>query len=106
MFTKWYAAESDSGNANVSWDHATDKYKLLMFQKYLALNGIDAKEAWTDYRRNGAYPDIPLSVNPNRTSPVLPIRLPYDETEYKYNPDNVNAQGDINIFTSKIWWMP
>lgn len=106
MFTNWYASEAAASNANVSWEHAPDKYKLLMFQKYMALNGIDAKETWADYRRNGSYPNIPLSIHPDRTSPVMPIRMPYHISEYKYNTENVNAQGDINIFTSKIWWMP
>ncbi|MFT3705211.1 MAG: SusD/RagB family nutrient-binding outer membrane lipoprotein [Agriterribacter sp.] len=106
MFTNWYHAEDSAANPNVSWESAPDKYKLLMFQKYLALNGIDAKEVWTDYRRNGAYPAIPLSAHPDRTATVLPIRLPYPENEYKVNSTNVNAQGEINIFTSKIWWMP
>jgi hypothetical protein len=106
MFNNWYVAETNAANINVSWDHAPDKYKLLMFQKYLALNGINAKETWTDYRRNGAYPDIPLSASPDRTSQVLPVRLPYPSYEYQFNQANVSAQGTINIFTSKIWWMP
>jgi hypothetical protein len=106
IFNNWYATEQSAGNTNVSWDYAPDKYKLLMFQKYLAMNGLNAQETWTDYRRNGRYPDIPLSVDPGRTSSTLPVRLPYILAEYNNNHDHVMAQGEINVFTSKIWWMP
>jgi len=104
VFTSWY--QSQAGNVNVSWSAAPDKYKLLMFQKYMALNGIDAFESYVDYRRNGAYPDIPLSYNQGRKGNNMPIRSPYPITEYTQNAANVNAEGPIDIFTSKIWWMP
>lgn len=103
-FADWYA--SQTANIRVNWDAATDKYKLLMYQKYMALNGIAPLETWTDYRRNGAYPSIPLSVHPSRTSDVIPIRLLYPQSEYNNNTENVKAQGVISAFTSKIWWMP
>ncbi|OQP61122.1 hypothetical protein A3860_05230 [Niastella vici] len=106
VFNTWYGEQVTVGNQNVSWSAAPDKYKVLMFQKYLAFNGIEPFEIYTDYRRNGAYPNIPLSFDPGRTSRTMPIRMPYPETEYTANRDNVNAQGVINIFTSKIWWMP
>ena len=106
VFTSWYNAQVTVSNASVSWDAAANKYKLLMFQKYLAFNGIEPFEAYTDYRRNGAFPIIPLSYDAGRTSNIMPIRLPYLESEYSNNPDNVNGQGNIDIFTSKIWWIP
>lgn len=105
-FSNWYTNEDNANNPNVSWDDASDKYKLLMFQKYLALNGINAQEAWTDYRRNGSWPVIPLSVDPGRTAQKMPIRVPYPASEYAVNYNNVIAQGEIDVFNSKIWWMP
>lgn len=105
-FNTWYVAETAGGNVNVSWAAASDKYKLLMFQKYLALNGIDAYETYVDYRRNGRYPDIPLSYSDAKIKNQMPIRSPYPEIEYAQNKENVGAQGPIDIFTSKIWWMP
>lgn len=104
VFNQWYASQSQ--NINVNWDIASDKYKLLMYQKYIALNGTEPLETWTDYRRNGSYPNIPLSAYPGRTSTALPIRLLYPALEYANNTANVQAQGTINQFTSKIWWMP
>lgn len=106
VFNTWYNAQVAAGNAKVSWAAAPDKYKLLMLQKYLSLNGINAFETWTDYRRNNRFPDVPLSADPGRTATSMPIRLPYDAIEYQNNTENVNAVGPVNIFTSKIWWMP
>ncbi|WPU99050.1 SusD/RagB family nutrient-binding outer membrane lipoprotein [Mucilaginibacter sp. cycad4] len=105
-FNQWYDLEVSKANPQVSWADAPDKYKLIMFQKYLGLNGIAPLETWTDYRRNGRFPDVPLSVDPSRVSNTLPIRLLYPHGEYQRNPVNVNAQGQINMFTGKIWWMP
>jgi hypothetical protein len=106
VFDQWYASETASGDVSVSWGAAADKYKLIMFQKYMALNGIEPLETWVDYRRNGRFPDIPPSVDPSRFGPTIPIRLAYPLNEYSLNPENVKAQGEINIFTGKIWWMP
>lgn len=106
VFSNWYALEDAANNDHVSWDDASDKYKLLMFQKYLALNGLNAQETWTDYRRNGSWPVIPLSADPGRTANKLPVRLPYAASEYAVNRAHVTAQGEIDVFNSKIWWMP
>ncbi|WP_158642970.1 SusD/RagB family nutrient-binding outer membrane lipoprotein [Mucilaginibacter ginsenosidivorax] len=106
IFNKWYADESGHGNSNVSWNAAPDKYKLIMFQKYMALNGINPIESYTDYRRNGRFPAIPVSYNNLKINNNMPIRSPYPYTEYAQNAEHVKAEGDINIFTSKIWWMP
>jgi len=106
VFDTWYNAETLAGNVNVSWAAAPDKHKLLMFQKYIAFNGIEPLEAWTDYRRNGRYPDVPASADPARVGNTIPFRLMYNSNEYIVNAANVNAVGPVNVFTSKIWWMP
>jgi hypothetical protein len=105
-FNTWYTANSST--PTISWAAAPDKGKLISYQKYLALAGIDALEQWTDYRRNGAYPSFQLSYNPGRTSPKLPIRLLYPQAELNYNVTNVPAKGRNagEQFTEKIWWMP
>ena len=104
-FNAWYTAQDENNNGNVSYADAADKLKVVLYQKYLAMNGTNHLEAWTDYRRNGAFPAIPLSVNPGRTSSVLPIRLLYPQREYDLNEENVTAVGTISQFTSKVWWM-
>lgn len=106
IFNSWYAQQVSVKNPNVSWEDAPDKYKLIMYQKYVGLNGIQSEESYTDYRRNGRYPDVPLSSDPARAGNVVPIRLLYPLKEYDTNAENVKAQGTVNVFTDKIWWMP
>lgn len=105
-FNTWYTQEVAAGNQQVSWAAAPDKYKLLMFQKYMAFNGIEPFESYVDYRRNNSFPDIPLSYDPARVGNKMPVRAPYPVSEMQLNKEHVAAQGTIDIFTSKIWWMP
>ena len=95
-----------SPNARVAWPTSTalaDKLNVIMWQKYFALNGLQANETWVDFRRLGIV-QPPLSVFPQRGSNPIPIRLLYPSSEYNYNNENVNAEGTINQFTSKIFW--
>jgi Starch-binding associating with outer membrane len=105
-FNTWYGDQAT--NATVNYTIATDKPKLIAYQKYLAMNGTNHLEAWTDYRRNGNYPVIPLSVNPGRTSNTLPYRLLFPQAEINLNTANVPTVGrkTADAFSDKIWWMP
>lgn len=85
------------------WDENTDKLKLILTQKYIAMFGINGLETWTDYRRTGI-PNVPLSVIGSRGSNVIPNRLIYPLEEYQYNAENATAEGTINPQTHKIFW--
>lgn len=87
-----------------NWDNATDKIKLIITQKWAAMNGINDMEAWADYRRLNIPADIPISDNPAATTRKVPVRMLYPQSEYNYNPDNVLAEGTISQFTSRIFW--
>jgi hypothetical protein len=95
----------------------------IISQKWFALNGLDPLEVWNDYRRvdmkNAAGVDVghfiygaavgydpgpPISVSPQNTSTLIPVRMLYPQTEYNYNPTNVGAEGTINAFTSRVFW--
>lgn len=93
----------------------------IISQKWFALNGIAPYEVWSDYRRvnysatinHFVYgeavdyaPGPPLSVSPGLPSSVtmIPNRLLYVQNEYNYNAANVAAEGNINAFTSHIFW--
>jgi hypothetical protein len=84
----------------------------ILSQKWFALNMIAPYEIWTDYRRtnvvygsSAGYDAGPtLSVDPGRTSTVIPVRLFYPQNEYNYNATNVAAEGAINVFTGKLFW--
>lgn len=132
-FDSWYADMDEADNSDVSYSDVANtdiaQLRLIMFQKYLALDGIAPLESWTDLRRytggqpqvdpepdeyadgyvgNGAYPYIHLSVNPGRTSNILPVRLLYPQRELNLNLSNVPEVGrkSGDQFTGKIWWMP
>jgi len=93
-----------NGGANVSYVAATNKLQLIITQKWCALNGLSPMPIWTDYRRTGFPNFIHWSADPQKINPTPPVRLLYPQTEISTNPDNVTAQGTINLFTSKIFW--
>lgn len=91
----------------------------IISQKWFALNAIAPYEVYSDYRRVGITgtpnhfvygqavgfdPGPPISVYQFNTATQLPMRLLYPQTEYNYNPANVNAEGNINASTSKVFW--
>jgi hypothetical protein len=83
------------------------KVKFIAYQKYIALTGIDPLEAWSDLRRLNMIPNTGyITANPGKISGTLPVRLYYGQSEYTTNAENVNAQGTVNLFTSKIFWQP
>ena len=83
------------------------KAKFIAYQKYLSLVGIDPLEAWFDQNRLHFLTDNSyISLYAGRISNTIPVRLPYPSSEYTSNSTNVNAQGSINAFTSKLFWQP
>lgn len=95
------------GNKEVNYDACTtagEKLALIIRQKWAANNNISVLEAWNDYRRLKLPVDIPLSKSPFAAS-TIPVRLLYPQSEYDYNPENVQGQGTIDQFTSKIFWI-
>ena len=93
LFGKWANAGS-TVDLNVAF---------IVTQKYIALTGINPLEAWNDARRLGVQPASgAISVNPARTSTVLPVRLLYPSSENAVNGANVPKS--INQFTSPIFW--
>jgi Starch-binding associating with outer membrane len=107
---------AQAGLPNVNWGASgADPLKAIFTQKWLAMNGIDPIALWDDVRRNWnsatnpgtTYPDfIHWSADPAKLNATPCVRLLYPQTEINTNNDNVLAQGNINLFTSKIFWMP
>ncbi|MCX6214951.1 SusD/RagB family nutrient-binding outer membrane lipoprotein [Spirosoma sp.] len=98
------AAYYAQATANVGWDASTNKIQLIVTQKWASLNGWSPFEAWSDYRRLGV-PNVPISQDPSTSVKQIPVRLFYPQSEYNYNSSVVRQQGDINQFTSKIFWV-
>jgi hypothetical protein len=80
--------------------------QAIITQKYISLNSLFNLEAYNEFRRTGfpVLPQNPASQDPAAVSQTLPVRIPYPLSELNTNTVNLNAQGDINIFTSKIFW--
>ena len=96
-----YLASSDS---KIAWPTGTlAQQTVIQWQKYFSFNGNNHNEIYVDYRRLDLL-TIPLSTDPGRNGKNIPVRLPYPESEYNFNNANVNAQGNIDIFTSKVFW--
>jgi len=91
----------------VNYDSAvveSGELKLILTQKWCALNSISPVTLWTDYRRTG-FPDfLHFTQDPLKKNATPPVRMLYPQTEISTNNDNVVAQGTINVFTSKIFW--
>lgn len=91
----------------VGFDAASDKVKLIITQKWCALNGLSSMPIWTDWRRTG-FPDfLHFSADPNKKNPSPPVRLLYPQTEINTNNDNVLLQGVTttdDLFTKNIFW--
>jgi hypothetical protein len=105
------AATYMANNANANWANAgttvASQVKFIVYQKYISLTGVDPLEAWCDYRRLRVPSDNGfISQDPSKISTTIPNRLLYPQTEYTTNNANVNAEGTINQFTSKIFWQP
>lgn len=78
----------------------------IIYQKYLANNGVASIEAWDDYRRTG-YPRFKPSLQSTSTrADKLPVRLLYPLTEVTSNSGNLPAASKVANFQfdGKIFW--
>ncbi|SEO09899.1 SusD/RagB family nutrient-binding outer membrane lipoprotein [Mucilaginibacter sp. OK283] len=97
---------TSQNNASTNYAVATDKIKLIITQKWAAMNSVDPLESYSDWRRLGIPTDLPVSKYPGVTVTHIPYRLPYPINETTLNSANVPAGGGGNdLFTSKIFWM-
>lgn len=89
-----------------NWDAPanTDKLKLILTQKYIAMFGINGLESWTDYRRTGIPTNLPLSILKSVGTNKIPLRLIYPLEEYQYNKENATKEGTILPQTQTIFW--
>ncbi|RBQ02329.1 SusD/RagB family nutrient-binding outer membrane lipoprotein [Pedobacter miscanthi] len=93
-----------SDQSVATWATNSDKIALIIKQKWAAMNGSNAIEPWTDYRRLELPADMPISIASTVTTKKIPVRMLYPQREYNTNSDNVVAEGSINQFTSRIFW--
>lgn len=77
--------------------------QAIIYQKWVALMGINGFETWIEYRRTGFPADLPVAPNQS-ASTTIPVRLLYPSSEYAANPNNVPTQTSSAAFTSKVFW--
>jgi hypothetical protein len=95
------AAMTYYNQSNIKYSSSSNKLQSIITQKWLANANFCGFEAWTEFRRTG-YPNVPLSIKAQGTQ--QPVRLIYPQSEYSNNTTNVEAQGTISQYTSKIFW--
>lgn len=84
----------------VNFQSTPNKLELIMVQKWIAMNGTTAEQAWFDWSRTGFPSDLPVSQEaPNLRRPV---RLAYPASEVSGNAENMPSQPDV--FTTKQFW--
>ena len=97
-----YAAYMAQANPDIQWALATDKIKLIITQKWFAMNNINILSAYNDFRRTG-FPNAPLSTDANSKGKV-PVRMFYPTRESQLNTANVLAAGNVDVFTTTVFW--
>ncbi|GAB3497608.1 SusD/RagB family nutrient-binding outer membrane lipoprotein [Spirosoma knui] len=86
---------------NYDWDASTDKLTAIAIQKWIALTNFSGLEAWAEYRRTNQ-PNIPQSTQV--TDAKRPVRFFYPNTESGSNAANVEAQGTVDVFSTRLFW--
>ena len=84
------------------WSASPDKLKAIWMQKWLALTNYSGLEAWSEYRKNN-FPVTPPSAITAANAP-RPVRLFYPQGELAANGANVTAQGNIDVFATRLFW--
>ena len=88
-------------NFDIAPSGANGKQEVIIYQKYLALNGVAAIDIWSDYRRTGL-PKFRASIESTSPRPdKLPTRLLYPLSEVTSNPSNVPA--GVTQYTKVFW---
>ncbi len=99
-------ADSFLASPLASWDDSTDKLKLIVEQKYLALFWV-GMEDWHEYRRTG-YPELTIGAGCVYNDMILPTRFAYPSTTVATNNENVQEalkrMGGENDMKTPLWW--
>jgi hypothetical protein len=75
-------------------------HEQIMYEKYVAT--VTMPEAWFDWRRTG-YPDLQPVADAALNQ--IPRRMPYPQSEFLYNGDNVPLSDDqATSLTTRVWW--
>jgi Starch-binding associating with outer membrane len=94
-------AQADASIANTPAAQWNNSLQQIITQKWISLVGYGGFEAWCDSRRTG-FPAAPLSLKAIKSNP--PLRLFYPSQELQTNAANVAAQGEIDVWSTGVFW--
>jgi len=77
-----------------------DKIKIIITQKYYAMNGLQGFEAWTEYRRTGYPTFLVVSKASLLGAGLMPQRFIYPNSEVT---TNLSYPGTVPV-TTPLWW--
>lgn len=95
-------AYKGSGIVNYDWAASPNKLSAIAIQKWISFVNFNGLEAWAEYRRTNL-PETPQSIQLVGET-KRPLRFFYPNTESGSNGTNVEAQGAIDVFTTKLFW--
>ncbi len=100
-----------TNNASADFSNAgstpLSQARFIAYQKYIANTGIDPLESYSDIRRLNMLTDNSyITIDPARAANSLPLRLLYPQSEYTSNASQVQKEGTINPYTTKLFWEP
>lgn len=99
-----YYTTTGIANRLINFNLATttdQRIEAIITQKWVALNGINGFEAWSEFRRTGYPIGNPLTLN-QQSGGKFPVRLPYPQNEI--NANGANVPKIANIFDTRIFW--
>ncbi|WDF55269.1 SusD/RagB family nutrient-binding outer membrane lipoprotein [Mucilaginibacter sp. KACC 22063] len=100
--TTYIAANPTNRLVNFALATTTEQQvEAIVTQKWIALNGINGLEAWTEFRRTGYPKANPLTKN-QQSGGKFPVRLPYPQNEVNANGSNIPQIA--NIYDTRIFW--
>jgi hypothetical protein len=84
-------------------DGSPDALKMIGTQMWLS-KFLNWWEAWADYRRTGFPALVEINYPGNISNGKIPTKLRYPTHEVATNSANMEAGGDENVPTAKVWW--
>lgn len=77
-----------------------DKVELIITQKWIAMNGSQNFEAWTEFRRTDYPSFFQTSTSSVLSAGQFPRRFMWPDAEVTTNPNVPSG----NVVTTKLWW--
>lgn len=86
---------------------SAQQLEAIMYQKSIALNGINGAEIFIEYTRTGLIDTVDMPMNSSTPTGFKPRRLMYPVSEISSNSGNVPTQTVNDVYTTgPFWYVP